>query len=135
MSHESEKETRKKRIDKRLKDQGWDVVPYRLGSDTSLFTKHAIEEYPTQNGPADYALFVDGRLLGIIEAKKVSVGTLNSLEQAKRNAKGVVHSIGSWNGYMVPFFYSTMANLFHFWMYEMTKTCPDRLQTSIRLMH
>lgn len=127
MSHESEKETRKKRIDKRLKDQGWDIVPYRLGSDTSLFTKHAIEEYPTQNGPADYALFVDGRLLGIIEAKKVSIGTLNSLEQAKRYAKGVVHSIGSWNGYMVPFLYSTNGELVSFLDVRNDKKLPRQI--------
>ena len=41
--------------------------------DTRTFTRHAVEEYPTANGPADYALFVEGRLLGILEAKKVTV--------------------------------------------------------------
>ena len=38
---------------------------------------------PTASGPADYAIFGDGRLLGIIEAKKVSVGPQNVLEQGK----------------------------------------------------
>src|SRR4051812_23466117 len=64
MAHESEKQTRKQRIDTRLKNLGWTIVPYKLGSDTSAFTKHAVEEYPTASGPADYALFVEGRLLG-----------------------------------------------------------------------
>lgn len=108
---ESEKVTRKKRIDPKLKKLGWVVTPYYLGMDTSLLTNHAVEEYPTESGPSDYALFVEGRLLGILEAKKVTVATINTLEQAKRYAKGVVHSIGSWNGYMVPFLYATNGEL------------------------
>lgn len=111
---ESEKVTRKKRIDPRLKKLGWNVTPYVLGLDTSKLSNHAVEEYPTSNGPADYALFVEGRLLGILEAKKVTVATLNTLEQAKRYAKGLVHSIGNWNGYMVPFLFSSNGELIAF---------------------
>ena len=111
---ESEKTTRKRRIDPRLKKLGWTIVAYQLGLDTSLLIHHAVEEYPTENGPSDYALFVDGKLIGILEAKKVTVATLNTLEQAKRYAKGLVHSIGTWNGYMVPFLYSTNGELISF---------------------
>jgi type I restriction enzyme R subunit len=111
---ESEKTTRKRRIDPRLKKLGWTIVPYQLGLDTSLLIHHAVEEYPTENGPSDYALFVDGKLIAILEAKKVTVATLNTLEQAKRYAKGLVHSIGTWNGYMVPFLYSTNGELISF---------------------
>lgn len=111
---ESEKITRKKRIDPKLKRLGWVVTPYQLGLDTSRLTNHAVEEYPTESGPADYALFVEGRLIGILEAKKVTVATINTLEQAKRYAKGLVHSIGTWNGYMVPFLYSSNGELISF---------------------
>lgn len=111
---ESEKVTRKKRIDPKLKRLGWVVTPYFLGMDTSILVSHAVEEYPTETGPADYALFVEGRLIGILEAKKVTVATLNTLEQAKRYSKGLVHSIGTWNGYMVPFLYSTNGELISF---------------------
>lgn len=114
MAHESEKVTRKKRIDTKLKKLGWMIVPYELGLNTSLLSNHAVEEYPTESGPSDYALFVEGRLLGILEAKKISVATINSIEQAKRYAKGVVHSIGNWNGYMVPFLYSSNGEQFSF---------------------
>lgn len=114
MAFESEKVTRKKRIDSKLKKLGWVILPYELGLNTSSLSAHAVEEYPTHTGPTDYALFVDGRLLGILEAKKVSVATLNSLEQAKRYAKGLVHSIGNWNGYMVPFLYSSNGELISF---------------------
>jgi predicted type IV restriction endonuclease len=33
----------------------------------------AITEFETANGPADYALCADGVILGIVEAKKVSL--------------------------------------------------------------
>jgi type I restriction enzyme, R subunit len=111
---ESEKVTRKKRIDPRLKKLGWTVTPYRLGMNTSELSAHAVEEYPTDNGPADYALFVEGRLLGILEAKKVTTATINTLEQAKRYSRGLVHSIGTWNGYMVPFLYGSNGEQFGF---------------------
>lgn len=44
------------------------------------YTKHALTEYPTENGPADYALVVAGRILGIVEAKKVSLGPQGLLD-------------------------------------------------------
>ena len=60
-SNEPEWLTRKKRIDPKLKALGWDVVPYEEGKDLSSYSAHAIEEYPTENGPADYARVVDGQ--------------------------------------------------------------------------
>jgi hypothetical protein len=39
---------------------------------------------PDTKHPADYDLFVDGRPLGIYEAKKLSRGPQNVLVQAKR---------------------------------------------------
>ncbi len=67
----------------------------------------AVEELPTANGPADYGLFVGGQLLGIVEAKKVAVNPQNVLEQAKRYARGVFAAAGEWNGFRVPFLYSS----------------------------
>src|SRR3990167_1087315 len=113
---EAEWKTRKERIDKRLKllNPAWSIIHYKEGMDTSVLKAHAVEEYPTQNGPADYALFVAGRLLGILEAKKVGVGPQNVLEQAKRYAKGVTDGSGNWNGFRVPFLYSSNGELiFH----------------------
>ena len=71
---ESEARTRKTRIDIKLQEAGWSVVPFNEGMNLSLLAHHAIEEYPTANGPADYALVSAGRLVGVIEAKKVTVG-------------------------------------------------------------
>ena len=106
---ESEKTTRKKRIDSKLKSSllNWKVVPWNNSLDTDSLTAHAVEEYPTDTGPADYGLFVNGKLLGIIEAKKLTVGAGNVLEQAKRYSKSVAKTVGEWRGYKVPFLYST----------------------------
>lgn len=104
---ESEKITRKKRIDAQLKKLGWKIIPYETGLNTSALGRHAVEEYPTSNGPADYGLFVNGKLLGITEAKKHGIGAQNVLEQAKRYARGVVHNVGRWGEYMVPFLFSS----------------------------
>ena len=113
---ESEKITRKKRIDTRLKSPllNWTIIPHKDGLNTSSLDSHAVEEYPTKTGPADYALFVNGQLLGIIEAKKITVGAENVLEQAKRYSKGAPNTIGEWREYKVPFLYSTNGEMiFH----------------------
>ena len=70
MSQELEWQTRKTRIDqKMLNPAGWTVAPFQAGQ---TYSKHAITEVPTDNGPADYALSVNGVVLGIVEAKKLN---------------------------------------------------------------
>lgn len=107
--NENEWTTRKTRIDKQLRalNPSWEIIPYTKDIDTTLLTNHAVEEYPTANGPADYALFVKGQLYGIIEAKKVTTDPQNVLEQAKRYASGLPDSIGTWNNFKAPFLYAT----------------------------
>lgn len=113
---ESEWKTRKTRIDAKLKalNPAWDIIPFKDGLDTSALSHHAVEEYPTANGPADYALFVKGKLLGIIEAKKVAINPQNVLEQAKRYAAGADNTIGKWGDLKVPFLYSSNGTLIWF---------------------
>ncbi|MBM4167403.1 MAG: DEAD/DEAH box helicase [Ignavibacteria bacterium] len=57
---------------------------------------------------------MNGKLLGIIEAKKVGVGPQNVLEQAKRYSRGVTNGVGNWNGFRVPFLFSTNGEVIHF---------------------
>lgn len=113
-SHESEWLTRKKRIDPKLKALGWKVVPFDESADLSSYKHHAIEEYPTANGPADYGLVVDGRLLGVVEAKKLSLGPQGVLLQAERYSKGVANSPFDFRGYRVPFLFSTNGEVIQF---------------------
>src|ERR1035441_10203399 len=107
--NEAEWQTRKKRIDTKLHslNPAWQIIPWHDGLDTSKLTCHAVTEFPTENGPADYALFVDGVFIGIIEAKKVTVNPQNVLEQAKRYSRGAANGPGNWNGFRVPFLYAT----------------------------
>jgi type I restriction enzyme R subunit len=116
MPDELEWKTRRDRINKKLKalNPAWTIIKYKDGLDISTFTCHAVEEFPTSNGPADYALFVKGKLLGVIEAKKVGVGAYNALEQAKRYSQGAQEGEGNWHGYRVPFLYSTNGEQIYF---------------------
>lgn len=116
MSDELEWKTRQERIDKKLSvlKPAWKIVKYKEGMDTSALQCHAVTEFPTANGPADYAFFVKGKLLGVLEAKKVGVNPQNVLEQAKRYSKGSFHGVGNWEGYRVPFLYSSNGEIIWF---------------------
>lgn len=109
MTSELEWKTRKERIDRKLRtpSSAWSIVKYHKDIDGSTLQHHAVEEYPTANGPADYAVFVKGRFLGIIEAKKVGVSPQNVLEQSKWYSRGAFDGPGNWNGYRVPFIFSS----------------------------
>lgn len=89
-----------------LQSAGWKVVSYEEGKTLDAYNGCAIEEYPTDNGPADYALCVDGQLLGVVEAKKLTLGPQSVLTQAERYSQGV-NSPLNYRGYHVPFLYAT----------------------------
>ncbi|MEK7251242.1 MAG: DEAD/DEAH box helicase family protein, partial [Bacteroidota bacterium] len=115
LQDELEWQTRRNRINTKLTSlsEQWKIVRFREDLNVASLTHHAVEEYPTEKGPADYALFVKGKLLGIIEAKKVTVAPQNVLEQAKRYARGVNDGVGNWNGFGVPFLYATNGEVIH----------------------
>jgi type I restriction enzyme, R subunit len=99
--------TRKRLIDAKLETAGWRVVLFEPGYPLSKLNACAIEEYPTEHGPADYALSLDGGIVGIVEAKKLSLGPQNVLLQAERYSKGLAESPFQFRGYRVPFLFST----------------------------
>ena len=60
-------------IDKKLVESGWAVQDLKaLNLSVSLGV--AVREFPTSTGPVDYALFVEGVPVGVIEAKKSDEG-------------------------------------------------------------
>ncbi|MGV8038574.1 MAG: type I restriction-modification enzyme R subunit C-terminal domain-containing protein [Thermoanaerobaculaceae bacterium] len=111
---EREWETRRRRIDPRLAAAGWDVRPYsplhRPGPGQGV----AETELPTEHGPADYALTLDGRVVGIVEAKRIGVGTQEVLTQAERYARGLTGSPFNFEGLRTPFLYATNGEAIHF---------------------
>ena len=54
------------------------MAPFEAGLAVKSHGAHAVTEFSTANGPADYALVVGGRVLGIVEAKKVTSGATSS---------------------------------------------------------
>ncbi|MCP5522979.1 MAG: DEAD/DEAH box helicase family protein [Verrucomicrobiales bacterium] len=114
--NEAEWQTRRKRIDTKLRalSPAWSIIPWRSDLEVSSLDCHAVTEFPTAHGPADYALFVRGTFLGIIEAKKVTVNPQNVLEQAKRYSRGAFSGAGDWQGFRVPFLFATNGELIWF---------------------
>src|SRR6266436_8202433 len=99
--------TRKQLIDSMLKASGWKVVPFVQGKPLAAQHCCAIEEYPTSAGPADYALCTDGQIIGIVEAKKLTLGPQNVLSQAERYSKCLKQAGLRFGEFGVPFLYST----------------------------
>ncbi|HNV63992.1 MAG TPA: type I restriction-modification enzyme R subunit C-terminal domain-containing protein [Smithellaceae bacterium] len=56
-------------IDKQLSECGW-IIQGKKQINLQAGHGVAVKEYQTASGPADYVLFVDGKPVGIIEAKK-----------------------------------------------------------------
>ena len=54
-------------IDARLVQSGWVVQDLKKVNPMASLGV-AVREYPTSTGPVDYALFVDGKPVGVIEA-------------------------------------------------------------------
>ncbi|MCQ4085945.1 type I restriction-modification system endonuclease [Saccharibacillus sp. JS10] len=111
----TERETRVL-IDEQLRDAGWEADTERLryahGSRPKKGENLAIAEWPLKKGNADYALFVGLKLIGLVEAKKVSKDIPSDIEQAKQYARLVVQRgdeqiMEPWGDYFVPFLFST----------------------------
>lgn len=108
-------------IDEQLRAAGWTVdsavLRHAAGVRPEYGKAMAIAEWPTATGPADYALFVDGRCVGVIEAKRSLKDVPGRLNQAKRYAAGItltpdeLPGLGPWlNGndrFRVPFLFAT----------------------------
>src|SRR5215211_5931795 len=107
MPPELEKQTRRQRIDPRLRTAGWKVVGFVPAVPVSAYGQAAVEEFETMNGPADYALCSDGRTLGMVEAKKVTLGPQSVLVQAERYSKGIKQVPRYQGKFGAPFLYAT----------------------------
>jgi type I restriction enzyme R subunit len=106
-------------IDYQLRAAGWQAdtlsLRYSLGARPEKSANKAIAEWPTETGPADYALFAGLDLIGVVEAKKMGKDVLADLTQGKRYARNVkldgeARFIGGpWSDFKVPFLFSTNA--------------------------
>lgn len=116
MSAEVERETRRQRVDPRLRSAGWRIVPYVLGRSIADYgNQSAITEFETTAGPADYALWDHNEALGVVEAKKVTLGPQGVLTQSERYSQGfTANPVDYGEGFRVPFLYSTNGEVIWF---------------------
>ena len=112
----NEEETRTL-IDEQLRLSGWkvDTVTFNYKKNKTIpkrGEKIAIAEWKVGRLWADYALFIDQKLYGIIEAKKYASDISTDLGQSKVYAKAVeenndIKLLDEWRAYKVPFLFST----------------------------
>lgn len=107
-------------IDKKLIESGWviqDVKSLNLSASLGL----AVREFPTSTGPVDYALFIEGVPVGVIEAKKTDEGeNITAVEgQSSRYANSTFKWIKSI--YRIRFAYEATDKLTRFTDYNDVK--------------
>ena len=95
-------------IDKRLLAAGW-LVQDKSSLNPNAALGVAVREYPTDTGPADYVLFVDGRAVGVVEAKPDSWG--ERLTTVEEQSSGYASAKLKWvsNAEPLPFLYESTA--------------------------
>ena len=93
-------------IDAKLKQAGWCVQSMRQ-IDLRAGTGIAVREYPTDVGPADYVLFIDGRAVGVIEAKREEWG--HKITDVERQSGAYAAATLKWvtNSEPLPFVYES----------------------------
>lgn len=107
-------------IDKKLIESGWviqDVKSLNLSASLDV----AVREFPTSTGPVDYALFIEGVPVGVIEAKKTDEGeNITAVEgQSSRYANSTFKWIKSI--YRIRFAYEATDKLTRFTDYNDVK--------------
>lgn len=117
-TEETEAETRD-RIDKQLRDAGWECDTQTLNYKTKKTLPQrgrqiAIAEWKCGTKWADYALFNGLELIGIVEAKKHIKNVMSDLQQAKYYSEviSITNNINfpehaNSNNYKIPFLFST----------------------------
>lgn len=109
-------------IDQQLRDRGWeadtDALRFSKGTRPVRGRNLAIAEWPTANGPADYALFIGTSCIAVVEAKRKNKNVSSVVDQAERYSRGI-HALdgitfpgGPWEDgtgktFKVPFVFST----------------------------
>jgi len=107
----------RERIDQQLRDRGWeaDTKKIRFSESVRPAKGHnmAIAEWPTASGPADYALFVGTKLIGVVEAKRKRKNVSATIDQSERYSSSIKSPDGGefvggpWDMYKVPFVFAT----------------------------
>jgi type I restriction enzyme R subunit len=101
-------------IDAQLRAAGWaiqakDAIAFHAGEG------QAVREYTTDTGPADYVLFVDGQPVGVIEAKKETLGqNITVVEDQTADYSAAKLKWVQSTGVLLPFLYEATGVLTRF---------------------
>lgn len=104
-------------IDDKLCQSGWVIQDLkRLNLTASLGV--AVREFPTSTGEVDYALFVDGKPVGVVEAKQSQAG--QSITDVEVQSGRYANSTFKWvkNDYTIRFAYEATDKLLRFTDYK-----------------
>jgi type I restriction enzyme R subunit len=130
-------------IDEQLRLAGWEAdsihLRYKDGARPETGRHRAIAEWPTESGPADYALFIGKDCVGVIEAKRRNRDVAAAIDQAKRYARGMLDAdkqpLPVVSGdYRVPVVFSTNGRPFQRQFQELSGTwfCDLRRPQNLR---
>lgn len=107
-------------IDGKLEQSGWTIQDMsKLNLTASLGV--AVREFPTSTGPVDYALFVEEKPVGVIEAKKTELG--EKITTVEEQSSRYANSTFKWvqQDYEIRFAYEATDKLIRFTDYKDVK--------------
>ena len=107
-------------IDKKLEQSGWTLQDMKTLNPSAALGV-AVREFPTSTGPVDYALFVGGVPVGVVEAKKDEAGeNITVVErQSHRYANSVLKYVST--DYEIRFAYEATGEITRFTDYHDVK--------------
>lgn len=100
-------------IDRQLEQAGW-LVQNKNTINLNAGPGVAVREYQTDIGPADYVLFVEGKAVGVIEAKPEDWG--HKITTVEEQAEGYANATLKWvnNKEPLPFVYQSTGEITRF---------------------
>jgi len=105
MPNQTPEQKARDKIDQMLRAAGWSVQE-KTTFDFNAGDGQAIREYHTDSGPADYVLFVDKKPVGVIEAKKETLGqNITTVEDQTKDYAGAKLKWIQSTGQPLPFLY------------------------------
>lgn len=104
-------------IDEKLEKSGWTIQDMKKLNLTASIGV-AVREFPTSTGPVDYALFIEGKPVGIVEAKKSESG--ENITVVEGQSARYAHSTFKWvqQEYRIRFAYEATDKLVRFTDYD-----------------
>ena len=107
-------------IDKKLEQSGWTIQDMSKLNLTVSFGI-AVREFPTSTGPVDYALFVKGKPVGVVEAKKTELS--EKITTVEEQSSRYANSTFKWvqQDYEIRFAYEATDKLIRFTDYKDVK--------------